>query len=104
MTAPSVEAVDRRSFLKGGASLVFVLGTSGGVTLLPLRRASAQTVDAAVRAIGPTSLDTWLSFDAAGAVTAFFGKMDMGQGVDTAAMAEGWRPAKTVSPTSAKYG
>jgi CO/xanthine dehydrogenase Mo-binding subunit len=29
-------------------------------------------------------LDTWLSFDAEGAITAYFGKMDMGQGVDTA--------------------
>jgi CO/xanthine dehydrogenase Mo-binding subunit len=34
--------------------------------------------------IWPTSLDTWLSLDTDGAVTAYFGKMDMGQGVDTA--------------------
>jgi CO/xanthine dehydrogenase Mo-binding subunit len=81
-TAPA--ALDRRAFLKGGASLVFVLGSAGGVTILPLRRAGAQTLTAAARAIGPTSLDTWLAFDASGAVTAFFGKMDMGQGVDTA--------------------
>ena len=77
-------ALDRRAFLKSGASLVFVLGTSGGVTMLPLRRTAAQTIDAAARAIGPTSLDTWLSFETSGAVTAYFGKMDMGQGVDTA--------------------
>ena len=77
-------AVDRRAFLKGGASLVFALGAAGGITIVPLRRAAAQTVTAAARAIGPTSLDTWLSLDATGAVTAFFGKMDMGQGVDTA--------------------
>ena len=84
MTTDASAALDRRAFLKGGASLVFVLGATGGVTMLPLKRAVAQTVDAAARAIGPTSLDTWLSFDASGAVTAFFGKMDMGQGVDTA--------------------
>ncbi|MFI4925339.1 MAG: molybdopterin cofactor-binding domain-containing protein, partial [Vicinamibacteria bacterium] len=83
-TGRDAAALDRRAFLRSGASLVFVLGATGGVTMLPLRRAVAQTVDAVVRAIGPTSLDTWLSFDAAGAVTAYFGKMDMGQGVDTA--------------------
>jgi CO/xanthine dehydrogenase Mo-binding subunit len=74
----------RREFLKGGASLVFALGAAGGVTILPLRRAEAQSLAAAPRAIGPTSLDTWLSIDTEGAVTAYFGKMDMGQGVDTA--------------------
>jgi len=81
---PTRSSLDRRAFLKGGASLVFTLGAAGGITILPLRRAAAQTVTAAARAIGPTSLDTWLSLDASGAVTAFFGKMDMGQGVDTA--------------------
>jgi nicotinate dehydrogenase subunit B len=81
---PTRSALDRRAFLKSGASLVFALGTAGGITIMPVRRAAAQTVTAAARAIGPTSLDTWLSLDATGAVTAFFGKMDMGQGVDTA--------------------
>jgi CO/xanthine dehydrogenase Mo-binding subunit len=80
--APS--ALDRRAFLRGGASLVFALGSAGGLTILPLRRVGAQTLTAAARAIGPTSLDTWLALDASGTVTAFFGKMDMGQGVDTA--------------------
>jgi CO/xanthine dehydrogenase Mo-binding subunit len=75
---PGAFALDRRAFLKSGASLVFVAG------IAIARRAAGQTVNAAARAIGPTSLDTWLSLDAAGAVTAFFGKMDMGQGVDTA--------------------
>jgi CO/xanthine dehydrogenase Mo-binding subunit len=74
----------RREFLKGGASLVFALGAAGGITILPLRNAEAQSLAAASRAIGPTSLDTWLSIDTEGAVTAYFGKMDMGQGVDTA--------------------
>jgi CO/xanthine dehydrogenase Mo-binding subunit len=77
-------ALDRRAFLQRGASLVFALGSAGGLTILPLRRAGAQALTAAARAIGPASLDTWLAFDATGAVTAFFGKMDMGQGVDTA--------------------
>ncbi len=81
---PVPSALDRRAFLKSGASLVFAVGAAGGFTMVPLRRAAAQTVNAAARALGPTSLDTWLSLDATGAVTAFFGKMDMGQGVDTA--------------------
>jgi CO/xanthine dehydrogenase Mo-binding subunit len=76
-------ALDRREFLQG-ASLVFALGAAGGITILPLRKAEAQSLAAAPRAIGPTSLDTWLSIDTEGAVTAYFGKMDMGQGVDTA--------------------
>jgi CO/xanthine dehydrogenase Mo-binding subunit len=77
-------AFDRRKFLKGGASLVFVLGAAGGVTILPLRKTEAQNLSTAPRALGPTSLDTWISLDTDGAVTAYFGKMDMGQGVDTA--------------------
>src|SRR6185503_2970771 len=79
--SPLPVAFDRRAFLKSGASLVFVVGTAG-ITIAG--RAAGQTVNAAARALGPTSLDTWLSLDATGAVTAFFGKMDMGQGVDTA--------------------
>ena len=75
--------LDRREFLQG-ASLVFALGAAGGVTILPIRKAGAQSLSAAPRALGPTSLDTWLSIDTEGAVTAYFGKMDMGQGVDTA--------------------
>ena len=75
---------NRREFLQGGASLLFALPAAGGLSILPLASARAETQVAAARAIGPTSLDTWLSVDADGAVTAFFGKMDMGQGVDTA--------------------
>ena len=50
--------VDRREFLKSGASLVFALGAAGAVTILPVRRAAGQTLTAAARAIGPTNLDT----------------------------------------------
>ena len=32
----------------------------------------------------PDQLDSWIAINADGTVTAFFGKMDMGQGVDTA--------------------
>ena len=78
-----MKTLNRRGFLQQGSSLVFALGTSG-LSILPLSSSEAQTLIAAPRAIGPQNLDSWLAFDAQGAVTAFFGKMDMGQGVDTA--------------------
>jgi len=74
----------RRSFLGKGGALVFACTAGSSVNLLTLDNAQAQTLSAAPRAIGPDQLDTWLSFDGNGLVTAFFGKMDMGQGVDTA--------------------
>lgn len=80
----ALQAPGRRRFLKGSATLVFAVANGGALSLLPLASAEAQSLIDAPRAIGPDSLDTWLSFDAAGNVTAFFGKMDMGQGVDTA--------------------
>ena len=75
---------NRREFLQSGASLVFTLRAAGSVAILPMAAGQAQTSWPDARAIGPTSLDTWLSIGQDGRVTAFFGKMDMGQGVDTA--------------------
>jgi nicotinate dehydrogenase subunit B len=78
------DALDRRQFLQGSGLL---LVAAGGATLLRLPEAQAQqanTIAAAVRDIAPEQLDTWITIDTAGRVTAFFGKMDMGQGVDTA--------------------
>jgi nicotinate dehydrogenase subunit B len=73
----------RREFLKGGAGLVFALRAAGTVALWPVG-ARAQTRIPGARAIGPETLDAWLAIGEDGGVTAFFGKMDMGQGVDTA--------------------
>lgn len=81
MAAPEL---DRRGFLAGSASLVFALGNAGALSILPVAGTRAQSRWAGPRDLTPTNLDTWLSVDAEGAVTAFFGKMDMGQGVDTA--------------------
>ncbi|MDR0779831.1 MAG: molybdopterin-dependent oxidoreductase [Pseudomonadales bacterium] len=75
--------LDRRGFLTGSASVVFAL-SGAGLSILTLDAAQAQGLAAAPRDIGPASLDTWLAFDAEGSITAYFGKMDMGQGVDTA--------------------
>jgi CO/xanthine dehydrogenase Mo-binding subunit len=75
----------RREFLQRSGVLLIA---AGGATLLRLPQAFAQqsatTVAAVVRDLAPEALDTWITIDTAGAVTAFFGKMDMGQGVDTA--------------------
>lgn len=81
-----VMQLDRREFLQRSGVLLIA---AGGATLLRLPEASAQqaeatTVAAAVRELTPDQLDTWITIDTAGAVTAYFGKMDMGQGVDTA--------------------
>lgn len=80
----SAGTLGRREFLQGSGLL---LVAAGGATLLRLSSAEAQqagTVAAAVRGIAPEQLDSWITIDNRGAVTAFFGKMDMGQGVDTA--------------------
>ena len=76
--------LDRRQFLKGSAGLVFALRAAGTLAILPFSAAEAQSRWPAPRKIAPAELDTWLSVASDGAVTAFFGKMDMGQGVDTA--------------------
>lgn len=73
--------MDRRSLLKASGALVFTLA-GGGLDILALSPALAEMPQA--RPIAPTDLDTWIAVSTDGEVTAFFGKMDMGQGVDTA--------------------
>jgi CO/xanthine dehydrogenase Mo-binding subunit len=77
----SMMTMDRRSLLKGSGALVFTLA-GGGLNILTLSPALAAAP--AARALAPADLDTWLAVTETGDVTAFFGKMDMGQGVDTA--------------------
>ncbi len=48
---------------------------------LPAGKAQASI---ATRTLNPAQLDTWLAIAADGEVTCYWGKMDMGQGVDTA--------------------
>ena len=67
------DTLGRREFLQRSAVL---LVAAGGATLLRLTFAEAQqpgTVAAAARGIPPEQLDTWITIDTAGAVTAFFG-------------------------------
>ena len=87
---PIVTGIDRRGFLTGGAGVVLCVATGGAGSLLHSHFAAAQSPAAAAagvafaRGIAPEELDTWLTIDSRGGVTAYFGKMDMGQGVDTA--------------------
>ena len=69
----------RRDLLKGGGALVVTFGMPGW--------AVAATQDGGSLSkppLMPDQLDSYLSIAADGKVTAYFGKMDMGQGVDTA--------------------
>ena len=69
----------RRDLLKGGGALVVTFGMPGW--------AEAATQDAGSLSkppLMPDQLDSYLSIAADGKVTVYFGKMDMGQGVDTA--------------------
>src|SRR6059036_4367248 len=72
--------LSRREFLKAGAFVVSFMmpGTVGGA----LERAGATT--GGKPPLTPDELDSWIAVLPDGRVTAFFGKMDMGQGVDVA--------------------
>src|SRR5438045_3994899 len=60
----------RRAFLKGSGVLVLAFGVS-----------PAFTQNAA---ISPKEVDSWLKIDGAGKVTLFSGKVELGQGINTA--------------------
>jgi nicotinate dehydrogenase subunit B len=70
-------AIDRRSLFKGAGALVVSFGLPGGV-------AEAEIGTAVKPPLAPDQLDSWLAIKADGDVVAYFGKMDMGQGVDVA--------------------
>jgi CO/xanthine dehydrogenase Mo-binding subunit len=69
--------IDRRSFFKGAGALVVSFASPGGI-------AGAETGSVVKPPLAPDQLDSWLAIKADGDVVAYFGKMDMGQGVDVA--------------------
>ncbi len=74
--------IERRDLLKGAAALVVTVAIPAVA-----RQTSAATrtgVPIEERLLNPAQLDTWLAIGGDGTVTAYWGKMDMGQGVDTA--------------------
>ena len=73
--------ISRRDFLKAGGALVVSCGTAGTVTTALSQ--VPQSVGGKP-ALLPDELDSWIAVLPDGSVKAFFGKMDMGQGVDVA--------------------
>jgi nicotinate dehydrogenase subunit B len=72
--------VSRRQFLKaGGALVVSVLAPAAVTTALGQPSGAGGKPP-----LTPDELDSWIAVLPDGGVTAFFGKMDMGQGVDVA--------------------
>lgn len=79
MTQRASLEMTRRDLLKSGGALVVTLGAPA------LMVAASQGDGKSPRPpLLPDQLDSYLSIGADGKVTVFFGKMDMGQGVDTA--------------------
>jgi CO/xanthine dehydrogenase Mo-binding subunit len=75
-------ALTRRSMLKSVGALVVSVGMPISLeTVLSIKAAAAQ---GAKPPLVPSELDSYIAIDADGTVSAFFGKMDMGQGLFTA--------------------
>src|SRR6266705_5451039 len=71
----------RRDFLKASVAIVVSVMIPGTV---PIARAQTSGVGDGKPPLTPDELDSWIAVLPDGRVTAFFGKMDMGQGVDVA--------------------
>src|SRR5215213_6744230 len=77
-----LSAFPRRSVLKGAGALVVSIGMPVGLdTVLAVNSAAAQ---GAKPPLVPSELDSYIAVNSDGTVSAFFGKMDMGQGLFTA--------------------
>ncbi len=74
--------VARRDVLKGSGALV--VGFSIPASLTAAATGEAQAAAALARPLSPSILDSSLAIAADESVTAYFGKMDMGQGLDVA--------------------
>jgi len=71
--------LSRKTFLKGGGALVVGLAVGGGAL------AGKATADGGgFPLIDPGQLDSWLAIDSSGHVTVFTGRVDQGQGKETA--------------------
>jgi CO/xanthine dehydrogenase Mo-binding subunit len=75
-------AFTRRSILKAAGALVVSVGMPVSLeTMLSINSAAAQ---GSKPPLVPAELDSYIAINADGSVSAFFGKMDMGQGLFTA--------------------
>lgn len=83
MSAPKnreTSTLDRRAFLRGTG--VLLVSVSLPITAAANNSVTSSAFDSTT--LSPDKLDSWLALTADGRVKVFFGKMDMGQGVDTA--------------------
>jgi nicotinate dehydrogenase subunit B len=79
MNAITNLSLSRRALLQSTGALVVSFAIPDAVA-----QVTGSAIPAGKPALHPTELDSWVAVDTRGAVTAFFGKMDMGQGVDIA--------------------
>ncbi len=75
-------AFSRRALLKAGGALVVCIGTP--LAFDPVRAADDATAVGARPPLTPDQLSSYLAVNADGTVSAYFGKMDMGQGLSVA--------------------
>src|SRR5438046_4540329 len=76
--------ISRRDFLKASGSLVVSISVGGLVSSASSQDISTSATLGGKPALLPDQLDSWIAVLPDGSVNAFFGKMDMGQGVDVA--------------------
>jgi CO/xanthine dehydrogenase Mo-binding subunit len=70
-------AIDRRALFQGAGAFFVSIGMPSGF-------AASEPGAALKPPLAPDQLDSWLAIKSDGDVVAYFGKMDMGQGVDVA--------------------
>jgi CO/xanthine dehydrogenase Mo-binding subunit len=75
-------ALSRRSLLKGAGLLIVSMGAPVGPEFV--RSLGSALASGAKPPLHPAELDSYIAVGADGKVTAFFGKMDMGHGLETA--------------------
>src|SRR5574341_1459345 len=76
--------ITRRDFLKASGSLVVSVSIPGSVATAFSQGISSAATLGGKPPLVPGELDSWIAILPDGSVTAYFGKMDMGQGVDVA--------------------
>src|SRR5437868_3631559 len=76
--------ISRRDFVKSSGSLLVSVSLPGAVTRALSQDISTSGTLGAKPPLMPDELDSWIAVLPDGSVTAYFGKMDMGQGVDVA--------------------
>jgi hypothetical protein len=71
----------RRSVLKTSGALVVSIGMPVGIETLLAMNSAFATATATKPPLVPDQLSSYVAINADGTVSAFFGKMDMGQGL-----------------------